>query len=149
MDNSKEQGKKEDRRGKHPNSRKNLELGRGARWRKGQSGNPSGYSLTSIVKGLLNDIPNVIIDKKRNTKTWRELIAQAWLVGAYKGNPTYFKELLERLEGKVEQPLTGKGGESLMPKALQLFLADGTEIIPPRNGHVEVAEIDGNGHHGD
>jgi hypothetical protein len=147
MDNSRQQGKKEDRRGQHPNSRANLEKGPIARWKKGQSGNPDGFSLTGLAKKLLNEVPNVLIDKKPNTKTWRELIVQAWLVGSYQGNATYFKELMERIEGKVAQPVTGKDGEALMPRSLRLFLADGTVIKPPRNGHQEVeVGSDGDGH---
>ena len=132
--------KKKDRRGLHPNSLKNLELARkkGKGWTRGKSGNPRGYSLTGLARDLLNKVPAVTIDKKPNTKTWMELIVQAWLVGAYKGNATYFKELMERLEGKVAQPLTGGEGEPLMPPIVQYHFPDGTVMKPPRNGHQEM-----------
>lgn len=152
MDKSKEQlNKKGDRRGIHPNSLKNLELARkkGKGWTRGHSGNPNGYSLTGLARDLLNEIPDVLIDKKRNTKTWRELIVEAWLVSSYKGNATYFKELIERIEGKVAQPLTDGEGEQLVPRQFNLVLPEGTTIRPGRmggNGHKEEVEAGGDGH---
>lgn len=147
MANSKEQMKnKEDKRGKHPNSLKNLEKGQRMAWSKGKSGNPNGHSLIGLVKKLLQDVPEIMIGGKRNTKKWRELIVHAWLVGAYQGNATYFKELLERIEGKVAQPITGAEGEPLIPPVTVFKFADGTEFKPPRNGDKPVgAMIDGDG----
>ena len=135
---------KGDKRGIHPNSLKNLEIAREKGFKKGKSGNPNGYSLTSIVKQLLKDVPEIQIGGKRNTKTWRQLIAQAWLVGSYQGNATYFKELLERIEGKVALPITGGQGEPLIPRSDRFVFAEGTEIKPGRmdgNGH-EPVEVD-------
>jgi|TARA_Y100000310_G_scaffold317685_1_gene370822 hypothetical protein len=88
----------------------------GRPWQKGQSGNPKGrppkdVSLTSLIKEYLGQVPDLLIgggeNQRQNTKTWRELLAQAWLVGAYKGNHMLFKELIERLEGKVPQGIVG------------------------------------------
>ena len=126
------------------------------RWKAGQSGNPKGrprkdVSLTSLLKKYLDDIPNVKIGDKVNTElTWRQLIVQAWLIGSYKGNATLFKELLERVEGKVVQPLSGAEGEPLMAPIVNLHMPDGTIVKVPRNGHnKEEAEVmaghDGNG----
>lgn len=122
------------------------------RWKPGQSGNPKGrpkkdVCLTSLVKKQLDEVPEIMISGKPNDKTWRELIVTAWLVAAYKGNPTYFRELMDRLEGKVPMPITGSGGEPLLPEPMQLILANGTVIKSPRNGH-EIGEIKagGNGH---
>jgi len=147
MVNSIKQGKKEDKRGKHPNSLKNLEKGPIARWQKGQSGNPDGYSLTALVKQLLKEVPEIRIGNKPNTRTWRELIVQAWLVGSYQGNATLFKELLERIEGKVALPIIGSQGEPLIPPVVRFHLPDGTVIKPPRNGHKSMEALpDGNSH---
>ena len=151
MDSSKKQlNKIGDIRGMHPNSLKNLEDARGKGFTKGKSGNSNGHSLTGLVKKLLKEIPDMQISGKRNTKEWRSLISQAWLVGAYQGNATYFKELLERIEGKVAQPITGAEGTPLIPPVTVFKFADGTEFKPPRNGHKLIeATIDGNGHGGD
>ena len=124
----------------------NNEKGKGkppikSQWKQGQSGNPKGrpkkdVSLTSLLKKYLDSIPDVKIDNKTNTdKTWRELIVQAWLVGSYKGNATLFKELLERVDGKVVQPITGGEGEPLMAPIVNVYMPDGTVVKPPRNDH--------------
>jgi len=98
--------------GRHPNSLANLEKGR---IRRGEVRNPNGrprkdVSLTSLLKIEIEKIPEVI-DKngKQNTRSWRELLVEAWLRGALK-NPILLRELLDRLEGKVSQPVTGEGG---------------------------------------
>ena len=114
--------------------------GKGNPWKPGQSGNPKGrpkkdVSLTSLLIKYLNEVPHVLIDKRLNTKTWRELLVQAWLVGAHKGNATLFTQLLERVEGKVAQPITGSEGEPLMAPIINLHMPDGTIVKPPRNGH--------------
>lgn len=38
-------------------------------------------------------------------KTWAELVAVVLIRGAVEGNSAHLKELLERMEGKVTQPL--------------------------------------------
>lgn len=136
-----------DKRGIHPNSLKNLEIAREKGFKKGKSGNPNGQSLTALVKMLLKEVPDIKIGGKRNTKTWRQLIAQAWLVGSYQGNATLFKELLERIEGKVALPITGGQGEPLMAPTVSFHFADGTIVKPPRNGHKQIeVNVNGDGH---
>lgn len=128
--------------------------GKGNPWKPGKSGNPKGrpkkdVSLTTLLKKHLSEVPNVLVDKQQNTKTWRELLVQAWLVGAYKGNATLFVQLLERLEGKVALPITGKDGSDFNPSMLNLIFPEGTELKPGRmdgNVHKEKVEASGNGH---
>lgn len=89
--------------------------GKAHRWKKGESGNPKGrprkeVSLTSLLKKYLDDVPDIQVGGKTNTKSWMELIVQAWLVGAYKGNAQLMRELLDRVEGKVPQPIAGAEG---------------------------------------
>jgi hypothetical protein len=98
------------KKGLHPNSLANLK-----KIKPGEVRNPNGrprkdVSLTSLLKAEMEKIPEVY-DKngKKNTRTWRELLVEAWLRGALK-NPVLLKELLDRLEGKVAQPVTGEGG---------------------------------------
>lgn len=88
---------------KQPKNR-NLNTGR---WEPGQSGNPKGrprkvISLTSKVKEKLDG--KCPYDP---SKTWLDYLADQWLNQAAE-NPTYFKELIERLEGKITQPITAE-----------------------------------------
>ena len=87
------------KRGEHPNSRRNLEQGQ---FKKGQSGNPLGrpqkeLSITSILRDQLGEpcpyAPG---------KTWVEWLARRALELAGE-NPAYYRELLDRVEGKVSQ----------------------------------------------
>jgi len=64
--------------------------------------------LTSLLKEQIDTIPS---DEKQG-RTWRQLLVLAWLTGAMK-NPVLFKELLDRLEGKVLQPIGGQNGEPI------------------------------------
>lgn len=92
-------------------SNSKMKTPRGRPWKKGQSGNPKGrppkdVSLTSLIKEYLETVPDIVRkDGTRNTKTWRELIALAWLTGAADGNQALLKELLDRLDGKPESTL--------------------------------------------
>jgi len=89
----------------------------GKRWQKGVSGNPRGRpkkrdSLTSILKEEMGKI--CLADRER--RTMGELIVQAMLREALKGNTTALGEIWERVDGKVPQierlNLTGPlGGE--------------------------------------
>lgn len=94
---------KGNKRGLHPNSLKNLENGR-QKWH-----NPNGrpckdVSLTSLLKEEIEKVP---LGEKQG-RTWRQLLVLAWLTGAMK-NPVLLKELLERVEGKVTQPVEASG----------------------------------------
>jgi hypothetical protein len=59
--------------------------------------------------------------------TWRQLIAKAVLYHAAKGNPQMIKELLERLEGKVTQPISGDKENPLFISTLEQLRGYGTD----------------------
>ena len=111
---------KGNKRGLHPNSLKNLEKGR--QWRKEQSGNPKGrppLAITSLIREMLDEQADYIAPGAApSDKTWRQLIAKAILYHAAKGNPVMIRELLERLEGKITQPVVGEGGGPVVIKVV-------------------------------
>jgi hypothetical protein len=83
---------------------------KGYRWQKGQSGNPNGrpekvISITSALKAELDKVPPVF-EGKPNKLTWLELIRDAWLLKCAHGDGLSLRELLERIEGKVTQPIS-------------------------------------------
>ena len=88
------------------------------RWKKGESGNPKGRpkkqdSLTSLLKEEIKKICPADPEKR----TWEELFVRLTLQLAMKGNPTAFKEVWDRIGGKILP--TGK---------LRMGDADGKQI---------------------
>lgn len=107
VDSKEQKNNSGNRRGLHPNSLKNLENGR--KWRKGKSGNPGGrppLAITSLLREMLDKEADIIPrGASPSDKTWRQLIAKAILIGCTKGNTSLIGELLDRLEGKISQPI--------------------------------------------
>ncbi len=93
------------KRGMSPNSQKNLGKGR-----LGNNHANKDYSITRIIKEMLDLPADAVLPGANGVKTWRQLIARAILYSAVKGEVAMIKELLDRLEGKVTQPIGGEGG---------------------------------------
>ena len=81
--------------GQHPNSLANL---RPIMWKKGQSGNPKGESLTACLQRL---IAKPLAEPPPYAPA-KEQIIYATLTGAIQREPTPFREVWDRLEGPVE-----------------------------------------------
>ena len=83
--------------------------------RKGEpSRNPNGRPkkvecITTLLKEELEKHP--IIDGEEAKQSWKQLIVAAWLRKALT-HPVYFKELIERVEGRVIErvEVAGRGG---------------------------------------
>lgn len=80
------------------------------KWKKGQSGNPAGkpkgtISLTHHLRRLLEE--NVVIKKngKRKNITTAEQLIEVAVKAARKGKFNFFKEIYERIDGKVPDHL--------------------------------------------
>jgi len=74
-------------------------------WVKGVSGNPNGRpkkiaSLTSEMKEQLAKV----CPYDQQGRTWLQYLVERWLAHSIQ-NAGYFRELIERLEGKVTQPI--------------------------------------------
>lgn len=81
------------------------EDGRCHRWKKGQSGNPSGRPKSKTLSNayrnkLEEEVPN---DPER--RTWAELIAEAQVRDAVRGNVQAAREIADRTEGKARQSI--------------------------------------------
>jgi len=89
-------------------SLENLKQGHG--WKPGQSGNPKGrppkpICLTGLFKELLTEIdPNDTAGRQRCHR-----FAERALLQAENGNAAYFKEIMDRMEGKVKLPIEAEG----------------------------------------
>ena len=77
------------------------------KWKKGQTGNPNGrrpneLCFTAIAKKML---PKVCPYDPKG-RSWAEYLTERWLAHSA-DTATYFLELIERLEGKIVQPIEG------------------------------------------
>ena len=84
--------------GQHPNSRKNLKIG-GIEG----NGNLAGSNLVSLLKYSLN---KPLVTPKQDALA-RELLVHSTIEGAILREPTPFREVWDRVEGKVTQPISG------------------------------------------
>jgi hypothetical protein len=99
------------RNNQHPNSLKNLRPQKAGEPSHNPNGRPKkDVSLTSLLKEELLKIAPL---KGNKDKTWLEIIVMGWMAGAAKGNPMLLKELIERVEGKVVQPIGGENGQPI------------------------------------
>jgi len=85
----------------HPNSLANLAIGRAVLAEKAKNGllynqNPDGYSLAAALKTRLRRSPEL-----------REQIIDSTIQGTLEREPTPFKELWDRVDGKLAQPISG------------------------------------------
>lgn len=83
-------------------------------WKPGTSGNPKGRPknescLTSLMRAKMDQVAKLIdpVTQEPYGKTWKELIVLATLKLALEGNHSALKEVWERMEGKVVQPVNG------------------------------------------
>lgn len=83
-----------------------------SQFRPGQSGNPGGRpkgpSITARVRKLLEERKTGDGRKLPGRKQFADLVAEAILKEALKGNSKILWPLLERLEGKVPEELRGQ-----------------------------------------
>lgn len=90
-------------KGNNPNSRKNLK-----EIKPGEVRNPKGRArnelcFTSIAREMLPEI----CPYDPQGRTWAKYLVERWMAQSVK-NPAYFHELIDRLEGKVVQPIEGQ-----------------------------------------
>jgi hypothetical protein len=92
---------------------------------KGQVANPRGrprkeYCLTTLLQAELKKKARV---KGYHDKTWAQILAEALPREAHKalvkrGDIRPYALLIERADGKVTQPLSGEGGQPLIPPTM-------------------------------
>jgi len=118
------------------------DVGKPHQWKKGQSGNPLGRpkskTLSDAYRSKLEEpVPN---DPER--RTWAELIAEAQIRDAVRGNVQAAREIADRTEGRARQAIeiedttTAKAFERMKSEELEAYARDG--ILPhwfPRSGH--------------
>jgi len=89
------------------------------RFKPGQSGNPAGrpvkeHTLTSCVQALLDNEPDKVAKGwSKKGMTGAQMAAAAIVKKLTKGDGALLKEVWDRTEGKVSQPITGAEGKPL------------------------------------
>ncbi len=110
-------------------------------FKKGNSGNLKGrpkktVCITSLLRDELKKVPpilgkdshgNIVSNDKK--QTWQQLFAEALPKVAYhqlltKGNTQPLEFIVERLEGKAVQPITGKDGGPLIAQQMVFQVID-------------------------
>lgn len=98
---------KGDRRGMSHNSQNNLHPRL-----KGNNHASKNYSITRIIKEMLDQPATerwLEVEDKGRELTWRQAIAKRILIEAIRGNARLISELLDRVDGKVIQPIETLG----------------------------------------
>ncbi|MEE8607595.1 MAG: DUF5681 domain-containing protein [Nitrospiraceae bacterium] len=79
------------------------------RFKKGESGNPSGRPKTKLLTQAYRELLEQISGPKKNRKTLAQVLAQNAVEQAKKGSLAALKEITDRTEGKAVQPLSHSG----------------------------------------
>jgi hypothetical protein len=123
--------------------------GKPHRWKKGQSGNPSGRPKSKTLseayrKKLEEPVPN-----DPEGRTWAELIAEAQVRDAVRGNVQAAREIADRTEGRARQAFEfedttmAKAFERMTTEELEAYARDGT--LPPWFPRTQSQGVDNSG----
>ena len=115
---------KGDRRGMSQNSLNNLHPRL-----KGNNHASKDYSITRIIKIMLDEPAEerwLEAEDKHKQFTWRQAIAKRMLIEAVRGNAKVTGELLDRVEGKVTQPIRPVGENGAIA-TFMLVMSDGSK----------------------
>lgn len=81
------------------------EDGRSHRWKKGQSGNPSGRPKSKTLSNAYRNKLEEPVPNDPEGRTWAELIAEAQVRDAVRGNVQAAREIADRTEGRPRQAI--------------------------------------------
>src|SRR5271154_3735305 len=79
--------------------------GKPHRWKKGQSGNPSGRPKSKTLSDAYKNKLEELVPNDPERRTWAELIAEAQVRDAVRGNVQAAREIADRTEGKARQAI--------------------------------------------
>jgi hypothetical protein len=118
------------------------DVGKPHQWKKGQSGNPLGRPKSKTLSDAYRSKLEEPVPNDPEGRTWAELIAEAQIRDAVRGNVQAAREIAARTEGRARQAIeiedttTAKAFERMKPEELEAYARDG--ILPhwfPRSGH--------------
>jgi hypothetical protein len=113
----------------------NPDVGKPYRWKKGQSGNPSGRPKSKTLSDAYRNKLEEPVPNDPEKRTWAELIAEAQVRDAVRGNVQAAREIADRTEGRARQAIEfedatiSKAFERMTSDELEAYARDGT--LPP------------------
>jgi Family of unknown function (DUF5681) len=108
------------------------EEGKAHRWRKGQSGNPSGRPKSKTLSDAYKRKLEEAVPNDPECRTWAELIAEAQVRDAVRGNVQAAREIADRTEGRARQAIEfedrtmSQAFERMTTEELEAYARDGT-----------------------
>jgi hypothetical protein len=108
------------------------EAGKPYRWKKGTSGNPLGRPKSKTLSDAYRYKLEEPVPNDPEKRTWAELIAEAQVRDAVRGNVQAAKEIADRTEGKARQAIEfedatiTKAFERMTSDELEAYARDGT-----------------------
>ena len=108
------------------------EAGKAHRWKKGQSGNPTGRPKSKTLSDAYRNKLEEPVPNDPEGRTWAELIAEAQVRDAVRGNVQAAREIADRTEGKARQAIEFEDGtmtqafERMTIEELEAYARDGT-----------------------
>jgi hypothetical protein len=108
------------------------EDGRSHRWKKGQSGNPSGRPKSKTLSNAYRNKLEEVVPNDPEGRTWAELIAEAQVRDAVRGNVQAAREIADRTEGRARQSIEfedktmTQAFERMTSEELEAYARDGT-----------------------
>lgn len=106
--------------------------GKPYRWKKGQSGNPSGRPKSKTLSDAYRSKLEEPVPNDPEERTWAELIAEAQVRDAVRGNVQAAREIADRTEGRARQAIEfedttlNKAFERMTSEELEAYAQDGT-----------------------
>lgn len=111
------------------------EVGKPYRWKKGESGNPGGRPKSKTLSAAYRTKLEEPVPNDPEGRTWAELIAEAQVRDAVRGNVQAAREIADRTEGRARQAIEfedttlAKAFERMTTEELETYARDG--ILPP------------------
>ena len=111
------------------------DVGRPTQWKKGESGNPGGRPKSKTLSDAYRNKLEERVPNDPEGRTWAELIAEAQVRDAVRGNVQAAREIADRTEGRARQAIEfedttmAKAFERMTTQELEAYAHDGT--LPP------------------
>jgi hypothetical protein len=112
-----------------------VEDGKPHRFKKGQSGNPSGRPKSKLLSDAYKNKLEELVPNDAEGRTWAELIAEGQVRDAVKGNVQAAREIADRTEGRARQAIEfedktiSNAFARMSTEELKAYARDG--ILPP------------------